>query len=156
MENNKNFYSLFVWFKATFPGFLSVGICAIKLKTPAIISHRVVIPSSLVLFFHHLYMLVESFSFLLIQVSKVFGEIIKIAMEIMNFYAYISSNVSKFIKHVVHQFFIAFSFVASDKTLIYFHKRIPSRSLNIIIEFTNAASLILIWRPSNIQLSAFC
>ena len=66
----------------------------ISYQTPAVICRHVAVPSTLITFFHHFDILMETLSLLLINVAKIRGKFAEVAVQVMHFNAHSAPKVS--------------------------------------------------------------
>src|SRR6218665_2709729 len=78
-----------------------------SLDAPAIVSHHIYIPSHLILFLYRLYILVESFTFLVTDVIKVFREVMEMTICKIQLNAHVATK--RFVAPSFWTFFVSFS-----------------------------------------------
>ena len=80
---------------------------------PAIVIHHVFIPSSLIPDFHDLQILVESFTLLITDSTKIFWKRINVAEQEMNFESHVATQIAEAIKAILNDVLVIFIFEVS-------------------------------------------
>ena len=88
-------------------------IWTITLQAPAVVSHHMSVPSSLISLLDDFYVLVKFFTLLFRKITQVFRKSVRVTMEEVDFDAHVCSHFSIFCKHIFHLFNIIQCFVVT-------------------------------------------